>query len=207
MQMKLIVGLGNPGEKYEKTRHNLGFMVVDRFLQDITSVQNTVWEERKKFKSFTAEHVFETKYGEKEKLILAKPQTHMNESGVAVELLSSFYKIEPHDIWIVHDELDLPSGSMKIRKGGSGAGHHGVESLMEYLGTEKFWRYRLGIGVNKNHGEIGGHIIHNVDDFVLGEFSSSEIGKIRELIKRGSNALTYAVDENIEAAMNKFNTK
>lgn len=205
--MKLIVGLGNPGEKYEKTRHNLGFMVIDHFLQDIASVKKSVWEEKKKFKSLVAEHTYVTKHNEEEKLILLKPQTHMNNSGEAVEIVSSFYKIEPHDVWVVHDELDLPSGSMKIRKGGSGAGHHGIESIMASLGTEMFWRFRMGIGINKNHEEVGGHVIHNVDDFVLGDFSSSEMGKVRELIKRGSHSLKCALDEGIEAAMNQFNTK
>jgi PTH1 family peptidyl-tRNA hydrolase len=98
-------------------------------------------------------------------------------------------------------------GGMKIRKGGSGAGHHGVESIMDHLGTEMFWRFRMGIGANKNHREVGGHVMHNVDDFVLSDFSSNEAGKLRELIKRGGNALKYSLEENLEAAMNKYNTK
>lgn len=205
--MKLIVGLGNPGEKYEKTRHNLGYMVVDRFLQDIASVKETKWQSSKKFHSLISEHTFTPKFGDLEKVILAKPQTFMNESGESVEALASFYKIEPFDVLVVHDELDLPSGSMKIRKGGSGAGHHGVEDIMEKLGTEMFWRFRMGIGMSKNHGEIGGHLMHNVDDFVLGNFEHDEIGRIRELIKRGSHALKCALEDGMEAAQHQFNTK
>jgi PTH1 family peptidyl-tRNA hydrolase len=205
--MKLIVGLGNLGEKHTKTRHNLGFMVVDRFLQDCTPVKETKWEENNKFKSFLAECTYSPKTGTAEKVMLAKPTTHMNGSGIAVSLLADFYKIDPLDIWIVHDELDLPLGSMKIRNGGSAAGHHGVESIMEKLGTEKFWRFRMGIGVNKNHGEVGAQKIHNVDDFVLGEFAHGEAGKVRELIKRGSDALQEALANGLEVAMHKFNTK
>jgi PTH1 family peptidyl-tRNA hydrolase len=205
--MKLLVGLGNLGEKHEKTRHNLGFMVIDRFLQDCTPVKETTWEESSKFKSFVAECFWSPKQGSEEKLLLAKPTTHMNGSGIAVKLLADFYKIDPSDIWIIHDELDLPVGSMKIRFGGSAAGHHGIESIMETLGTEKFWRFRMGIGVNKNHGEIGGHIIKNVDDFVLGEFAHGEVGKVRELIKRGSDALQESLEKGMEVAMHRFNTK
>jgi PTH1 family peptidyl-tRNA hydrolase len=182
-------------------------MVIDHFLQDITPVTNTKWETHKKFKSLITEQTFVTKDGKKEKLILVKPQTFMNDSGESVEAITSFYKIEPFDVWVVHDELDLPSGSMKIRKGGSGAGHHGVESIMEHLGTEMFWRFRMGIGVNKNHQGVGGKVIHNVDDFVLSDFTSSEAGKVRELIKRGCHALTCALEESLEVAMNKYNTK
>lgn len=205
--MKLIVGLGNPSEKYEKTRHNLGFMVVDAFFKDATSVERTTWEESKKFKSFLSELSWQPKQGSMEKLILAKPTTHMNASGLAVSLLVSFYKVDPSDIWIVHDELDLPLGSMKIRIGGSAAGHHGIESIMQTLSTEKFWRFRMGIGTNKNHGEVGGHEIRNADEFVLGTFTHTEKGKARELIKRGSHALSEALEHGMETAMHRFNTK
>nr|MBP9719525.1 aminoacyl-tRNA hydrolase [Candidatus Levybacteria bacterium] len=153
------------------------------------------------------EYTYTPKIGKAEKIILAKPQTHMNESGDSVDRIASFYKIEPFDVWVVHDELDLPSGSMKIRKGGSGAGHHGVESIMENLGTEMFWRFRMGIGVTKTHEKIAAHVIHNVDDFVLGNFDKGEAGKIRELIKRGSHALKCGLEEGLEAAQHQFNTK
>lgn len=205
--MKLIVGLGNPGEKYEKTRHNLGFMIADRFLQDCKSARETTWKEENKFKSLLAQCSITPKFGEEEKLILVKPQTHMNASGIAVEKIASYYKIEPFDIWVVHDELDLPVGSMKIRKGGSSAGHKGIESIIENMGTEQFWRFRLGIGVNKNHSEVGGHVIHNADEFVLGKFAHGEVGKIRELIKRGSHAIQDALENSLESAQHRFNTK
>jgi len=216
--MKLIVGLGNPGEKYIHTRHNLGFMVAEQFLKDFESVENTVWTLNQKLKSDVAVIAWKPKVGEGEKIILAKPTTYMNNSGLAVSLLSAFYKIDPADIWIVYDELDLPLNVMKIRLGGAAAGHHGVESIMESLGTDKFWRFRLGIGATHPHtGQearedgkihaIGRQNIKNAEDFVLDKFKSNEQGKVREVIKHGSEALQLALDKGIDAAMNRYNTK
>ncbi|MDP3987861.1 MAG: aminoacyl-tRNA hydrolase [Candidatus Levybacteria bacterium] len=209
--MKLIFGLGNLGEKYEKTRHNLGFMAVERFLKDNALVEKTVWEDSKKFKSEIAQFDFSSK-NFSEKVILAKPKTYMNDSGIGVQLLSSFYKVQPSDIWVIHDDIDLTLGSMKIRFGGASAGHHGVESIMETLGTDRFWRFRLGIGANnqelriKNY-ELRKRKIKNVDDFVLSEFGMEEQGKARELIKKSSKALQVALEKGLEKAMNRFNAK
>lgn len=205
--MKLIVGLGNPGEKYEHTRHNLGFLVVEKFLKDVHSAQDTVWQHEKKFKADISRIALHTKYEGEVELLLVKPRTYMNNSGMAVSLLAGFYKIESSDIWIVNDELDLPLGSMKIRFGGAAAGHRGVESVMESLGTDKFWRFRLGIGESRNHAEIAKHKVTDVDEFVLGKFSHAEAGKERELIKRGAKAIATALDVGLEKAMNQFNTK
>ena len=197
--MKLIVGLGNPGEKYDGTRHNLGFRAVDQFLKDTSSVADSVWTKNDKLKSDIV------KLGD---TILAKPQTFMNNSGIAVSLLASFYKVEPEDIWIVYDELDLPVGAMKIRFGGAAAGHHGVESILEKLGTDKFWRIRLGIGTShdKDHA-IGRQKQHDVEGYVLSGFKSGDQGKIKDITKRSSQALQLALAKGIEAAMNRYNTK
>jgi peptidyl-tRNA hydrolase, PTH1 family len=206
--MKLIVGLGNPGEKYESTRHNLGFMVLEKFLQDLSSVKQTLWENSKKLKSDTAVIDWKSKHAAKsEKVLLVKPQTFMNSSGIAVSLVASFYKVLPEDIWVVHDELDLPLGSIKIRTGGSSAGHKGVESIITSLGTEKFWRFRLGISESHNHEEIAGKKMHDVDEYVLGQFTQHQAGKVRELIKHATKALKTALDEDLTSAMNKYNTK
>jgi PTH1 family peptidyl-tRNA hydrolase len=199
--MKLIVGLGNPGEKYEKTRHNLGFLVVEAFLKNISSVKNTKWEYSAKFKAEIAN--FEIG---KDKIIIAKPLTYMNKSGIAVKAISSFYKIKPNDIFVVYDELDLPLGAMKIRLGGSAAGHHGVESIIESLGDDKFYRFRLGIGYAKNHSEIAKHRI-KADQFVLDKFGAHEKGSLKHLIKRGADALELAIKDGVEKAMSRFNTK
>jgi len=198
----LIVGLGNPGEKYENTRHNLGFLVIGHLLKDLGTSKDD-WSSSAKLKSDTATFTVET-----EKVLLAKPQTFMNNSGMAVHLLMDFYKVGPEDLWIVYDELDLPLGSMKIRHGGAAAGHHGVESIMEAIGTDAFWRFRLGIGAShdKTHA-VGRQEIRDAKEYVLDRFHSGEAGKARELVKRGSDAIQTALHKGIETAMNRFNTK
>lgn len=205
--MKLIVGLGNPGEKYEKTRHNLGFLVVDQFLRNFETAANSVWKENKKFKSDIAEIEWKPKIGNLDKVILAKPNTYMNNSGMAVSLISKFYKIDPLDIWVVHDELDLPLGYLKIRLGGSSAGHNGIESIIGSLGTEKFWRIRLGIGKEKTGERMAKYKVKNTEDYVLSSFSPQERGKIKNLVKHASRALVEVLEKGQETAMNKFNTR
>lgn len=208
--MKLIVGLGNPGEKYEKTRHNLGFMTLEKFLKDYEDVKNTTWNENKKFKSDIAEFTWQSKAtGKETKLILAKPKTYMNNSGMAVSLLASYYHIKPENIWVICDDIDLQVGFLRIRFGGGTAGHRGTESILEALGTDKFWRFRMGIGRpgHMKDGEFFTKDRKDIDDYVLGTFSGQEWGKIRELIERTTNAIEAALEEDLETAMNKFNTK
>ncbi len=207
--MKLIVGLGNPGEKYEKTRHNLGFLVLDKFLKDFSQVQKTIWEYNEKFKCDIAKIDWQPKKGTLRGIILVKPKTYMNNSGLSVRLVSAFYKINPSDIWIIHDEIDLPLGNMKIRFGGGSAGHKGIMSIMNSLGTEKFWRFRLGTGHQKGIKNSKFKIKNSksVEEFVLRGFSSGEAGKAREIIKRGSKSIQEALENGLEKAMNRFNTK
>lgn len=213
--MKLIVGLGNPGEKYEATRHNLGFMVVEKFLKDFEPLNKTSWSDEKKLKSDVTLFDWQPKTGKAERVILAKPKTFMNNSGMAVRLIVDFYKIQPEDVWIVYDELDLPVGSMKIRLGGAAAGHRGVESIMVSLGTDKFWRFRMGIGLPHGHKVDGDGVEHvqsrrtvgNTEDYVLGTFGTQDRNKIREMIKYGSKAFEVALEKGMESAMNRFNTK
>jgi PTH1 family peptidyl-tRNA hydrolase len=203
--MKLIVGLGNPGSKHDKTRHNLGFMIADAFLKDYSTSTQNLWREEKKFKSEIAEIDWQPKIGKAEKVILAKPVTYMNGSGSAVSLISKFYKISSEDVWIIHDEIDLPLGGMKIRFGGASAGHKGVESIIDLLGTDKFWRFRIGIGTQ--HGKIETKKVKPINNYVLGEFSEGEKGKAREIIKKSMKAIEDALEEGLEKAMNRFNTK
>lgn len=205
--MKLIVGLGNPGAKYEKTRHNLGFMVVDHFLKDFEPVNKQDWENSEKLKSEIVLFEWKPKIGPEEKVILGKPKTYMNNSGMAVSLLANFYKVNPSDIIIIHDDFDLPVGTMKIRLGGASAGHHGVESIISALKTDKFWRFRMGTGESFGKGKVAKHKIREAEDFVLGGFGRGESGKIRELIKRGSKALAMCLEESLLSAQNRFNTK
>lgn len=207
--MKLIVGLGNPGKKYERTRHNAGFLVLEQFLKDIDPVEQTVWQEETKLKSDVASFEWKPKFGQIIKILLVKPKTYMNNSGLAVSLVSSFYKVAPTDLWVIHDEFDFPLGSMKIRFGGASAGHKGVESIINSLGTDKFWRFRIGIGSAK---KIGGEQVkistaRHIDDYVLDSFASGEWGDMRKVIKRASKAIQASLEHGLEKAMNQFNTK
>jgi len=205
--MRVIVGLGNPGEKYVNTRHNLGFVVVEHFLKDFQSVQDTVWENSPKFKSEISQIEWQPHHGALEKVILAKPKTYMNNSGLAVNLLTTYYKILSTDVWVIHDDIDLPLGAMKIRFGGASAGHHGVESIIEHLNTDKFWRFRMGIGVESGKLRVESSLLRDVEDFVLGEFGRGERGKMKNLVRRGVKAIESSLEDGLEAAMNRFNTK
>jgi len=204
--MKLIVGLGNPGSKYESTRHNIGFLVIDHLLKDLEPVSKSNWDKNDKLKSEIYIFEYQPKIGKLEKVILAKPLTYMNNSGMAVSLISNFYKIKPKDIWIIHDEFDLPLGAMKIRSGGSGAGHHGVESIIDALKSDKFYRFRMGIGLANNKAEKPKFRIKS-NELVLKGFRGNEASKARVMIKRGSKALQMALEKGIESSQNQFNTK
>lgn len=205
--MKLILGLGNPGEKYHNTRHNLGFLVLDHFLQNQAPSQTT-WSEEKALHSMTAVFLLPTVSGE-EKILLAKPQTYMNNSGSAAAALIRYFAIASEDVFVLHDDIDLPLGSLRIRCGGSSAGHHGVDSVMKALNTDQFWRFRLGIGHPKRHGElrVAKRMQHNVEDFVIAPFASDEQGTVRALIKHAAAGLYIAVKDGIEKAANIYNTK
>lgn len=183
--MKLIVGLGNPEERYAGTRHNLGFEVVDKLVSSIK--YQVLWEEEKKFKSQIARI--------SQDLSVAKPQTYMNMSGLAVSKIASFYKISPEDIIIIHDELDLALGHIKLRLGGAGAGHHGVESVIKYLGTDKFIRVRCGIGVQH----------FNAEHFVLEAFMPSEKQSVRRMIKKAVEAIQLLLDKGLTIAQSQYN--
>lgn len=213
--MKLIVGLGNPGQKYEKTRHNLGFLVLEHFLKEFSSVADASWSTEKKFKGNIAEISWQPKVGTAEKVILLKPTTFMNLSGESVKAVVEYYQIAPDDVWVVHDELDLPIGSLKIRIGGTSAGHKGIQSVMDHLGTEKFWRFRMGIGMSHTPSHVDGDPvqpiarmkIHDVDEYVIGEFSGKELTEVKKLIKHTSDALEAALEKDLHTAQNRFNTK
>lgn len=189
--MILIVGLGNIGEKYEQSRHNLGFMVLDVLAEKMLPLAKTKWLMDKKA------NVLSIKIDSQ--LILVKPQTMMNASGFAVAKIASFYKIKPEDIWVIHDDIDLPLGKDKIRLGGAAAGHHGVESIISQLGTDNFIRFRLGIG------HPGHKAYHLVEKYVLGDFNQKEKGEVKKIIKKTLQALDLALKKGIDVAMNRFN--
>lgn len=200
--MKLLVGLGNPGEKYEKTRHNLGFMAIEQFLKDYASLKDTQWEDNKKLKANIAFLDWQRHHEGIEKVILVKPKTYMNNSGMSVQLIADYYKIPPEDIWVLYDEVDLQLGQLRIRKGGGSAGHRGIESLLSVFPDGNFWRFRMGIGRPQESPDIKG-----IDTFVLGQFNHQEHAKIRELLVHVSKALQMALEEDLDAAMNKYNSK
>ena len=198
--MKLIIGLGNPGDKYINTRHNVGFMVVEELLKKLAPVGKSRWKKIGKAETETSE------IGD---VVLAKPQTMMNASGFAVKKLTDFYHIKPADLWIVHDDLDLPLGKIKIRVGGGTAGHHGLESIVKHLGTTDFVRFRLGIGKPEGHGEWQKNTAKRkgIENYVLSEFHTGEQGKAREMIKKAVKAIEVALKDGLEKAMNRFNAK
>lgn len=191
--MKLIVGLGNPGEQYIGTRHNLGFSVIDHLSKKLSLGE---WSDEKKFKAEVVKS---------DQIILAKPLTFMNNSGMAVALISKYYKIKPEDIVIIHDDLDLLLGRIKVRLGGGAAGHHGVESVIASLGTDQCIRVRIGIG--NSAGFAGEHkrTSFSAEKFVLESFLTSERSKIKAAIKQSVGALESLITDGLEKVQNQFN--
>jgi len=141
--MKLIVGLGNPDQKYLSTRHNIGFMVVEKLAKELLPVNKSekAWVGEKRFTAQLCKV--------SDEVMLVKPHTYMNRSGNAVLSIINFFKLSPSDLWVVHDDIDLPVGKIRIRKGGGTGGHNGVESIIDTLSFSEFVRFRLGIGKGK----------------------------------------------------------
>ncbi len=185
--MKLIVGLGNPGKKYERTRHNLGFLVLDRL-----AAKNGVVVAKRKYESLVGEW-----NSDREKILLVKPQAYMNQSGQAIRSLLRYLPVEARDLVLIHDDLDVPFGRMRIRERGGAGGHRGMLSVLEALGEEAFFRLRLGIGRPPP----------GVDptDFVLQSFSQEEVAQLDEVISRAAEAVEYLLREGPRRAMGKFN--
>lgn len=202
--MKIIVGLGNPGEKYTGTRHNIGFETLDHLLKKYEPLKDSAWEDSSKTKSHIKRLTIK-----KITALLAKPQTHMNNSGMATSLLLSFYKIKPEDMVVVHDELDLPLGKIQIRFGGGTAGHNGLESIIKSIGTDKFLRIRMGVGKPMRvDGSKFDHIRHtSVDQYVLQEFSENEHHEVRTMIKHVQKNLELLLEHGFETFMSKYHAK
>lgn len=198
--MKLIVGLGNPGEKYDGTRHNLGFRVVDQFIADRlpTTDYGKIWKNDEKFKA-------EVCRLKTEDLFVVKPQTHMNASGLAVSKIARYFKVPVSDIVIIHDELDLPLGKIKVRVGGSAAGHRGVESIIESLEDDKFVRVRLGIGTLHSQRSDRDRQRADTEHFVLEPFEPVEKPKVKHMQKRAVEALELILNKGLEVAQNQYN--
>lgn len=184
--MKLIVGLGNPGKEYENTRHNAGFMVLDL----IAKKNDSAWKKELARKSVAAKIDVD-----EEKVILAKPQTFMNLSGQAVSALLSYYKIQPEDLLVVQDDVDLPAGTFAFNYGSGSAGHHGIESIQAHLGKVKISRLRVGVGGTKGKAK----------DLVLEKPSKEEWSAISKAISDAAEASLDWASGGMQDAMNKWN--
>lgn len=202
--MKIIIGLGNPGTKYIGTRHNIGFETLDHLLQKYEPLKETVWDESKKTKSQIKKLSIKTL-----STLLAKPQTHMNNSGIAVSLLLQYYKVAPEDIIVVHDELDLPLGKIQIRFGGGSAGHNGVESVINTLGTDKFLRIRMGVGkpIRIDGSKFDQKRKESIEHYVLEKFSEGEHHEVRTMIKHVQKNLELLLEHGFDTFMSRYNIK
>lgn len=188
--IRLIVGLGNPGKEYEGTRHNAGFWLVDRLADEL----HGAFRSEGKFHGLAAKVSLE-----RNDLWLLKPQTYMNASGRAVSALAGFYKIEPAEILVVHDELDLPPGAAKLKKGGGHAGHNGLRDITAALKTPDFWRLRLGIGHPGDRAKVV--------DFVLHPPRKEEAEAIGGAVNHSLPVVAPLVRGDFAAAMHQLHTK
>lgn len=188
--MYLIVGLGNPTKKYEHTRHNIGFDVIDYLADQYNISMNT-----KKFKGICGTGVIEGS-----KLLLLKPQTFMNLSGNSVGEAAAYYKLDPaQDLIVIYDDIDLDPGSLRIRKKGSAGGHNGMKDIIAHLETQEFPRIRVGVGAKIEGQDLVNH--------VLGHFSGEDRELVQEAVRSASDAVRLMVQGEIDAAMNQYNKK
>lgn len=186
--MKIIAGLGNPGREYEKTKHNVGFMTVD-LLAERLGISVT----RLKFKALIGDGRIGT-----EKVIIVKPQTYMNLSGDSIREIMNFYKLDPEDLIVIYDDIDIPVGTLRIRQKGSAGTHNGMRSVVSQLGSEAFPRVRVGIG-SENRGDLV--------NYVISGFKGSDKDNVRQAIEKAADAVECMVREGVSMAMNKYNTK
>lgn len=184
--MKLIVGLGNPGNEYENTRHNIGFMVLDNYCKN-----KNIQFNKQKFGGIYAEMIVNS-----EKVILLKPQNYINLSGDVIIKYVNYFKINIDDIFIIHDDMDLDVGTYKIRYKGGSAGHNGLKNIENNLGTNQYKRVKIGISKNKNI---------DVVNYVLGKFSKIEFEKIENIFPITENIIDDYFNLSFENLMNKYN--
>lgn len=186
--MKLIVGLGNPGKEYEKTRHNAGFMVMDEIAKQLCISINI-----NKFKALIGQGIVGN-----EKVILMKPQTYMNLSGEAVQEIVSYYHIDIKDILIIYDDLDLPVGSIRLREKGSAGGQNGMKNIIQHLHTQEFARIRVGIGKDPRIPTV---------DYVLGKFLKEDQEALSHALTQAKEAAIYSIEHSFSKTMNEYNKK
>jgi len=184
-----VVGLGNPDKKYRNTRHNTGFIAVDFIADELGSEIS-----KKKFDSLISEVEING-----EKVLLMKPQTYMNLSGVAVQKAASFYKIPPENVIVIFDDISLDVGKMRIRRKGSHGGHNGIRNIIDYLSSDNFPRIKIGIGERPNPK-------YDLADWVLSTFKEEELKNIKEVSKNCLDIVKLIMDGKTELAMSKYNS-
>lgn len=187
--VKMIVGLGNPGSKYQQTKHNVGFIAVDRLVKDLDI-------------SFTEDKTFKALVGStfinQEKIYFVKPTTFMNNSGLAVRALLTYYNISTKDLMVIYDDLDMAVGKIRLRQKGSAGGHNGIKSIIAHIGTQEFDRVKIGIG-RPSHGM-------SVINHVLGKFDTDDMITINVALDKVDKAINYYLQEkSIEKTMQQFN--
>jgi PTH1 family peptidyl-tRNA hydrolase len=185
--MYIIAGLGNPGKDYETTRHNAGFMTIDRLADQLGCEVTT-----RKFQGLTGSGFIGG-----EKVILLKPQTFMNASGESIRAAADFYKLEPDHILVIYDDISLDVGSIRVRVKGSAGGHNGMKSIIAHLGTENFPRIRVGIGEKPERMDLA--------DYVLGHFSKEEMENLQKATHMAAEAAEILITQDAQTAMNRFN--
>lgn len=186
--MKLVVGLGNKGREYENTRHNMGFMLVDRYLQ----YKNITDKFKEKFNAMYIETTINN-----EKVIFIKPMTYMNNSGIAIRAFVDFYKLNSEDVLVISDDLDLDLGKFRLRRNGSSGGHNGLKSIISHLGTDNFKRLRIGISNDKD----------DVINYVLSKFSKKELNEIDTMFDTLVDVLDDYFVMAFTSLMSKYNRK
>lgn len=185
--MKMIIGLGNPGKEYAQTKHNVGFMVVDAIADELN-----VSVEKRQCQAFTQMATWDG-----EKFLLVKPQTYMNLSGQSVMELLNYYKDKIDDLLVIHDDLDLPPGQLRFKQGGGAGGHNGIKNIIAHLNSNDFDRLKIGIGRGKNETK----------DYVLTPFAGTDKKLIDEAVATSVDAVKIWLKQGIAPAMNQYNSK
>ena len=186
--MFVIVGLGNPDKKYEHTRHNIGFAAID-YIADKYNIELN----RIKFKGVFGEGLINGK-----KVILLKPTTYMNNSGIALRQCMDFYKVSAEDILVLYDDMDMPVGKLRLRQKGSAGGHNGIKSIISHIGTQEFDRIRIGIGKDK---------MIPVVDWVLGKFPQEQQEDLNHALEQAAKAAKFSIKHSFSDTMNRYNKK
>ena len=205
--ISLIVGLGNPGTEYDRTRHNIGFMAADALASDWSI---SLGKEKRFYGIFGEGRIFST-FGHSGKIRLLKPTTYMNLSGQAVRACADWFKCSPANILVIYDDMDLPLGKLRLRPSGSAGGHNGMKSIISHLGTQNFPRLRLGIGRggsnNNDNQAIATKANQNVTNFVLSGFTDAENKVLPEVFALSNSAVTSILRDGLEKTMSLYNSR